>query len=134
VVLVGPISELVHVEYAKSNNLKRNNMGNNGLLIDYEYCTGCYTCEVACKQENGFPAGKGGVKLQKILTELPDKLRIDYIPFLTEYCNLCATRVSKGELPSCVKHCQAGCMTYGPVAKLAKTMISKPRSIMYAPR
>ena len=32
-----------------------------GLLIDYEYCTGCYTCQVACAQEYNWPAGMGGI-------------------------------------------------------------------------
>ena len=29
-------------------------MDMNGLLIDYEWCTGCHTCEIACQQEHGF--------------------------------------------------------------------------------
>lgn len=29
----------------------------NGLLIDYEFCTGCQSCEIACKQEHGFSVG-----------------------------------------------------------------------------
>lgn len=109
-------------------------MPQNGLLIEYEYCTGCYTCEIACKQENDFPVGKGGIKLNKIITELPDKLRIDYLPFPTEFCNLCDKRVSRGEQPACVKHCQAGCMLYGSIAELAKVMEDKPRSVIFAPR
>ena len=28
----------------------------HGLLIDYEYCTGCQSCEVACKEEHGARA------------------------------------------------------------------------------
>ena len=32
-----------------------------GLLIDYNYRTGCYSCEVACQQEHDFPAGKNGI-------------------------------------------------------------------------
>ena len=36
-----------------------------GLLIDYEYCTGCYSCEVACKNELKLPHGKWGIKLLK---------------------------------------------------------------------
>ena len=109
-------------------------MPRNGLLIEYEYCTGCYTCEVACKQENDYPVGKGGIKLNKIVTELPDKLRIDYIPFPTELCNLCAARTSNGEPPACVKHCQAGCMMYGTIAELAKAAENKSRSVIFAPR
>ena len=107
-------------------------MAQNGLLIEYEYCTGCHSCEVACKQEHNYPAGKGGIYLNEIITELPDKLRIDYLPFPTEFCNLCAARTSNGEQPACVKHCQAGCMWYGSITELTKLMEDKPRSVLYA--
>ena len=33
-------------------------MAREGLLIDYEFCTGCHTCEIACQMEHGFPVGK----------------------------------------------------------------------------
>jgi len=110
-------------------------MPRNGLMIDYEYCTGCHSCEVACKQEHRFPAGRGGIFLNEIITERPDKtLRIDYLPFPTQYCNLCAARTRKGEQPACVKHCQAAAMFYGRLADLAKLMEDRPRSVMFAPR
>jgi len=110
-------------------------MPRNGLLIEYEYCTGCHTCEVACQQENGFITGKWGIKLNEIVTEPTEgKIRIDYIPFPTEYCNLCAERTSNGEQPACVKHCPAGCMMYGTISELAKAMEDKPRSVIFAPK
>ncbi len=107
-------------------------MARHGLLIDYEYCTGCHSCEVACKQEHDYPAGKWGIKVSEIITEGSDKPRIDYIPFPTEFCDLCGKRTSRGELPACVKHCQAWCMYYGTVAELAKAMEDKPRSVLFS--
>ncbi|GAI11752.1 unnamed protein product [marine sediment metagenome] len=109
-------------------------MPRNGLFIDYEYCTGCYACEVACKQEHNFTSGMVGIKVNEIVTESPDNVHIDYIPLLTRFCDLCAERTKDGETPACVKHCQAMCMMYGPIAELAKTMEDKPRSLIYAPR
>jgi Fe-S-cluster-containing dehydrogenase component len=110
-------------------------MERKGLMIDYEYCTGCHSCEVACKQENGFPVGRGGINLIEIFTERPDgTLRIDYVPFTTEYCNLCTTLTQAGEQPSCVKHCQAGTMYYGGLVELAKLMETRPRSVMFVPK
>ena len=35
----------------------------HGLLIDYEYCTGCYTCQIACCQEYGWEAGMSGMQI-----------------------------------------------------------------------
>jgi hypothetical protein len=76
---------------------------------------------VACKQEHNYPGGKGGIHLNEIITELPDhSLRIGYIPFSTTYCDLCAARTRRGELPACVKHCQASTMYYGKVEELSK--------------
>ena len=34
-----------------------------GILINYDYCTGCHSCEVACKKELGLPKGEFGIKL-----------------------------------------------------------------------
>ena len=68
-------------------------MVRNGLLIDYEYCTGCHSCEMACKQEHGFPTGKAEILVSESITENPSgKHRIDKLPFITEYCDLCAAR------------------------------------------
>jgi Fe-S-cluster-containing dehydrogenase component len=66
---------------------------------------------------------------------MPDgRLRIDYIPFPTAYCDLCASRVRKGEQPACVKHCQANVMEYGLVSDLAKKMDKKSHCVMFTPK
>jgi Fe-S-cluster-containing dehydrogenase component len=109
-------------------------MSRNGLLIEYDYCTGCHACEVACKQEHNFTDGMVGIRVEEVVTEGPDKVHVDYIPITTRFCDLCAERTAGGEVPACVKHCQAICMVYGPVTELAKTMEKKPRSLIFAPR
>ena len=108
-------------------------MPRNGLLIEYEYCTGCHSCEIACKQEHQYPEGKWGIKLSEIVTE-GEKLRIDYLPFPTKYCDLCAGRVKKGEKPACVKSCQAATIWHGELSELVKLMENKPRSALFAPQ
>ncbi len=105
-----------------------------GLLIDYEYCTGCHTCEVACKQEHNHPAGEWGIKVNENIVVRSQKVTIDYIPFPTQCCDLCRHRTSQGLLPACVKHCQADCMRYGTIAELSKVMENKPRTVLFAPR
>ncbi len=109
-------------------------MAKKGLLVNYEFCTGCHSCEVACKQEHDYPVGKGGIDLKEIITKGDERLRIDYIPFLTEFCDLCAERTTKGDTPSCVKHCQAQCMVYGDLSELAAAAEDMPRSVIFAPR
>jgi len=111
-------------------------MSGNGLLIDYEYCTGCHSCEVACKNEHGIPLGKWGIKLTEVgpwkVTD--DKFEWNYIPVPTSLCDLCESRVGKGEKPTCVHHCLAKCMEYGPVEELAKKMAAKGKKmVMFVP-
>ena len=36
------------------------------LAIDYEYCSGCHTCEIACQQEHGLAPDKFGIELKQI--------------------------------------------------------------------
>jgi ferredoxin len=73
-------------------------MSEYGMLIDYEYCTGCKTCEVACKQEYHRPAGQvGGVEVKEFIHTLPSgKLLITNIPAFTRACVFCAGRVKQG--------------------------------------
>jgi Fe-S-cluster-containing dehydrogenase component len=110
-------------------------MSVNGLLIDYDFCTGCYSCEVACQQEHGFPPDKLGIKVTEyILDAADDQPTIFYLPFPTHLCNLCAERTGNGEPPSCVKHCQANCMSYGPIEELVKQMAQRPKMVLFRPR
>lgn len=104
-----------------------------GLLIDYEYCTGCHACEVACKQEYTLPAGKwGGIKVIEMIQELPgNQLHITYFPFITKLCILCIPRIKKGLLPACVKHCMAGCMKFGRIEELSKEMLKKRKMVLW---
>jgi Fe-S-cluster-containing dehydrogenase component len=109
-------------------------MSRDGLLIEYEYCTGCHACEVACKQEHNFSDGMCGIRVDELVTVGPDKVHVDYIPITTRFCDLCHGRTRGGEQPACVKHCQASCMLYGPVSKLVKEMEKRPRSSIFAPK
>jgi Fe-S-cluster-containing dehydrogenase component len=106
-----------------------------GLLIDYEHCTGCMSCIVACNEENGWPDDLSGMKVMEILEDLPKKkMYLVYRPFPTELCVLCPKRKKRGLPPACVSHCMAGCITYGPISELAEQMKKKKRTVLWAPR
>jgi Fe-S-cluster-containing dehydrogenase component len=106
----------------------------NGLLIQQEWCTGCHACEVACKQEHSYPVGLGGIRVEEVVMNGPEKVSVDFIPIVTRYCDLCAARVKNGGEPACVKHCQATCMTYGTLTDLAKAQEKQPRSSLWSPK
>ena len=109
-------------------------MAKYGLLIDYNYCTGCHSCEVACQQEHDFPVGKNGITVTEYVYETFNKVRIDHLPFVTDLCDLCINRHQAGEIPSCVKHCQSQCMKFGYLNQLVGEMEDRPKMILYAPR
>ena len=99
-----------------------------GLLIDNEYCTGCHSCEVACKNERSLPHGQWGIKVLELgLWKLQDNKHWEYryIPVPTSSCDLCEDRVAAGEKPSCVHHCLASAMEYGTLESLAAKMAEK---------
>lgn len=54
-------------------------------------------------------------------------------PSFTRICDLCADRRAHGKLPSCVFHCQAKCMEFGPVDELAKKLDEKPEQYLWVP-
>ena len=69
-------------------------MSRNGILIDYEYCSNCHTCEVICKMEQNIPEGKWGIKVYEVG------------PWLTSRCVRLAAHVHAGShgpvRPMCV--------------------------------
>jgi len=107
-----------------------------GILIDYTFCTGCHSCEVACKKELNLPEGQYGIKLTEIGPYQIDEDRWEwvYMPVITKQCNMCEERVATGKLPSCVHHCQAWCMYYGPVEELVNKMTGKTRMALLTPQ
>jgi Fe-S-cluster-containing dehydrogenase component len=100
-----------------------------GLLVDTKYCTGCHSCEVACRNEHGFGPDVYGIKLNQVgpfvVDEDKDYFVWDYTPMVSELCDLCGKRVAAGEKPSCVLNCLGACLEYGPIDELLKSMADK---------
>lgn len=108
-------------------------MGRKGLLIDYEYCTGCHSCEVACQMEHELPADRWGIKVSQIgpWKNGEDDYTFLFIPTPTDLCTLCQERVANGKQPTCVKHCLAQVIRYGEVSELAQALEDKPKQLLY---
>ncbi len=111
-------------------------MARLGMLIDYEFCTGCHSCEVACQMEHGLPVGQFGIKLAEVgpWQIEGDRWQYSYVPVPTEQCNLCGARLAHGKKPACVQACQAAVMEVGPVEELAKRMSEKSHLVLFTPR
>lgn len=93
----------------------------NALLVNYQYCSGCHSCEIACRNHLKCGNGKWGIKLTEVtpFEAEPDVWNWDYVPVPTKLCDQCAERVEQGEKPACVKHCQSFCMEFGSVEDMA---------------
>lgn len=105
-----------------------------GLLIDYEYCTGCLACTVACQQEHGHQPGCSGMRVIEQVQELPNgKHYLAFLPTPTEACILCKPRVNQGLQPACVQHCMARVIQFGKLTDLVEKM-DKPRLALWAPK
>ncbi len=110
-------------------------MGRYGLLIDYEFCTGCHTCEIACTEAHGLAGGQGGIKLCQVgpIRRGEEGWFFVFVPVPTDRCDLCRERVQGGLQPACVRHCQAGVMKFGTIKELAQYMEVKAHTVLFAP-
>lgn len=111
-------------------------MAKYGILVDYDWCTGCHTCEMACSVEHDYPVGQSGLKLTKVgpwkISE--DNWQFDYLPVPTKQCDLCAALRSNDKPPTCVHHCQAQCMYFGTIEELEEIMGNKDKQALFAIR
>ena len=64
-------------------------MAKHGILVDYEWCTGCHSCEFACQMEHGFPVGQTGVMVKEVgpYRIEGDHWQYAYMPVPTDQCD-----------------------------------------------
>lgn len=111
-------------------------MSQYGLLIDYEYCTNCHSCEVACEEAHDFPPNARGIR---VFEDGPweydnGKWNWNYIPTPSDRCDLCIKRLKNHKEPACVHHCLAEVMKFGRIEDLARDFAAKPKQVLWMPR
>jgi anaerobic dimethyl sulfoxide reductase subunit B (iron-sulfur subunit) len=107
-------------------------MSKKALLVNYRWCTGCHSCELACQVKNNLPENQYGIKLNKVgpWEYAPKKWQYSYFPVLTDQCNLCSDRLAKNKLPSCVHHCQANCLQILDVSDAAGIVAQNDKMLL----
>lgn len=103
-------------------------MSDFAMLVHYDYCTGCRSCEISCKNEKGYAAAPYGVTVLENGPYQYDNGRWewDYVPTFNSRCDLCVARQETGEKPPCVIHCLAHCLEAGPAKEMFARFEEKP--------
>lgn len=74
------------------------------LYVDLDRCFGCFTCEVACKQEHDLPVGIRWIKVvQDGPKEISGGLQLDFYPAMCKHC----------ENPACAEACPEEAISKG---------------------
>lgn len=101
----------------------------NGVLIDPEYCSGCHSCEIACRTEKGLTLDQYGIKLCEVgpfvVDEAQDRFIWNFHPLVSDLCDTCTDRRETGEKAACELCCLADAIVVGPVDDLFRRMKEK---------
>lgn len=98
-------------------------MAQTALLFNYEYCSGCKSCEIACRNHLGLGLGEWGIKVTEIKPfGISDGNEMEWIyqPIPTKLCDRCEDRVAEGKKPACVHTCLAFCIEYGTLEEMTE--------------
>lgn len=105
-------------------------MSKRAMVIDYKYCTGCHSCEVACRKEKSLPLEEWGIELsEQGPVQLQGKWMWNYVPIPSDACDLCEGRIAEGKKPSCVHHCLAACMEVVDIEDISGILLEKGDSV-----
>ena len=86
---------------------------------------------------HGLPVGETGIKVVKIGPwaigdEAAETWQFSDLPSPTKQCDTCAARRALGKVPTCVQHCQAKCLEYGPLEELNAKLAAKTKQAVFA--
>ena len=84
-----------------------------------------------------FPPGNGASTCSTTACGIEEKnneWNWNHVPVPTDLCDLCADRVGKKREPSCVHHCLAQVMRFGPIDELVAELDKKPKQVLFVPR
>lgn len=91
-----------------------------GMLIDLEFCVGCYACQSCCQDYNELPVEETYLR---VINTRPDEIDgkmymyMTPVPYRLDQCAICLEK--EGEAP-CSKICIAKCLYVDEVSALYK--------------
>lgn len=99
-----------------------------GLVVNLERCTGCFACEVACKQEHNLPEGERWIRVETLGPyEVNGELAMDFVPLATDGCDFCKNRVAAGGELFCVEICPTQALGLYDEEQILRLLRTGPR-------
>ena len=103
-----------------------------GMLVLLDHCTGCYSCQTACREANRFSYDEKWLEVVRRDPVLVDgKLRMYHL--LAPSLDKCADCVGEDGTPLCVKACMGKCLFVAPVEKLLPLLAKHEKCLLYTP-
>ncbi len=105
-------------------------MTKRAMLVDYQYCTGCHSCEVSCRKEKSLGLDEWGISVKEYgPAKFSDgKWEWDFIPAPSRLCDLCEGRIDEGKIPLCELHCLAAVIKVIPIEEASKQLAEMDKS------
>lgn len=98
---------------------KRVNAGGIALLLDLDDCTGCFSCEAACRDKHRYGYEEDWMKVERRDPFLVDgKLRQYHL--VAPVLDKCAACYAEDDNPPCVAGCPALALKIGTLSEMAK--------------
>ena len=97
-------------------------------IEDIDRCVGCFTCEVACKLENGISEGNSLIKVEQVGPEsIGGKLVMDFVVIVNDECDACHHKVKENTKPPCVTICPTNALALVDDLSLLQLLKSRKR-------
>jgi len=103
-----------------------------GVLLNAERCTGCYSCQSACREVNQVPFNEKWLEVVRRKPNIIDgELRLYHL--IAPPLDKCAECVGRESPPLCERVCMASSLFVGPVEKLIPLLKNDGKWVLYAP-
>lgn len=107
-----------------------NNSQSVGMLLNAERCTGCYSCQAACREANQVPYDEKWLEvIRRKPSPVEGKLQLYHL--MAPVLDQCAKCIEHENPPLCVRVCMANCLYVAPVEKLVPLLKEKGNWVLY---